>query len=398
MKFWGGKLAEYRKQSLMRSGDMRFGRGENEEPANGPVVTYHLTPEEIEEKYGKPKEKKKTYRKDFTREQVMDAIKRTDMFYQAAAVLGLRNGGFICVCKQHKIDYEKAKEEFILIENPTEPEVAKEVTPAENTTLQTGETKVVMEIAREKLPKELLIRFILENRKIKAISDEYEIPIWAIHELRRQYTIKDLKPLSEGESEPGSIKVPEATTTGDDGAQSGDISEVVNDDESATTDNDGLKTVESMPILTHAAPVFIAPEVLPEKPAIQRAREFFTKESLTKLVGKGMTNDQIAEKCGFTRGIIRNIRGELKVTSRGMTGKAKRKTDVQPNPIKKKLTLVQARQLIAELKLDVACIEIILDIPDLTIAVKNVLVDYSNTWDAQIGDIEKAMENATIEL
>jgi len=377
---------------------MRFGRGENEEPANGPVVTYHLTPEEIEEKYGKPKEKKKTYRKDFTREQVMDAIKRTDMFYQAAAVLGLRNGGFICVCKQHKIDYEKAKEEFILIENPTEPEVAKEVTPAENTTLQTGETKVVMEIAREKLPKELLIRFILENRKIKAISDEYEIPIWAIHELRRQYTIKDLKPLSEGESEPGSIKVPEATTTGDDGAQSGDISEVVNDDESATTDNDGLKTVESMPILTHAAPVFIAPEVLPEKPAIQRAREFFTKESLTKLVGKGMTNDQIAEKCGFTRGIIRNIRGELKVTSRGMTGKAKRKTDVQPNPIKKKLTLVQARQLIAELKLDVACIEIILDIPDLTIAVKNVLVDYSNTWDAQIGDIEKAMENATIEL
>jgi len=377
---------------------MRFGRGENDEPANGPVVTYHLTPEEIEEKYGKPKKKKKTYRNDFTREQVIDAIKSTDMFHQAAAVLGLGNGGFINVCKQHKIDYRKAKEESILIENTTEPEVAKEVTPAENTTLQTGETKVVMEIAREKLPKELLSRLILKGVRTGDICRKYQIPIWAFHELRRQYNIKDLKPLSEGESETGGTKVLEATTTGDDGAQSGDISEVVNDDESATTENDGLKTFGNMSILTHAAPVFIAPEVLPKKPAIQRAREFFTKESLTELVGKGMTNDQIAAKCGFTRGIIRNIRGELGVTSRGMTGKTKIRTDAQSTPTKKKLTLVQARQLIAELKLDVACIEMILDIPDLTIAVKNVLVDYSNTWDAQIGDIEKAMENATIEL
>jgi hypothetical protein len=103
-------MANFTKISPYRAGPPRFGRAPGEEPANGPVITYRLSPEEIARRYGPPGDSEwrgedMPSKLDISKEQIENALRVTQgNAKKAIEILKIGVGTFYSRVKEFGID------------------------------------------------------------------------------------------------------------------------------------------------------------------------------------------------------------------------------------------------------------------------------------------------------
>lgn len=130
--------------------------------ANGPVKTYKLSPEELA-KYGPVNKTKKNNRPQLTLETLIKELKKRTVGEVASKY-----------CTTQKIVFEMVKYYGLELD--------------EKNRLK-GDDKVasIMEYARQVLPKEVLGPLLAEGKTNKEIGKMYNLPHWAVSELKKQY-------------------------------------------------------------------------------------------------------------------------------------------------------------------------------------------------------------------
>ncbi|MFA5383978.1 MAG: hypothetical protein WC364_04840 [Eubacteriales bacterium] len=173
-------LGRNTKISPYRYGDPRFGT-ERDQPANGPVIEYTLSPEELA-KYGPPKtrlERDRFQEKQIsiTREQLIDALRRNQSWSVTMGELGIGRTQMLRLMSLHQINPEnwknKPKEE---LDVSTEAESVEQ--PLQKTKL---------EIARERMSKEELTRLKELGHSDVQVQKELGVDNFSFYKLKQEY-------------------------------------------------------------------------------------------------------------------------------------------------------------------------------------------------------------------
>lgn len=137
---------------------------ESHGPANGPVVTYRLTPEEIAARYGAPVEPQ-TRRKKLSRENLAEWLRKWTVG-QVAEMNGIPQKLVFSLCEQFGLELDD-KNRLINKEAIDLPSV--------------------MDNARSILPAETLGALLTSGKTGTEIGKEYNLPPWAVSKLKNEY-------------------------------------------------------------------------------------------------------------------------------------------------------------------------------------------------------------------
>lgn len=191
-------MADFTNISPYRRGEPRFGRDPEDEPANGPVVTYRLSPEEIAAKYGPPvKEPGRVRQRRLNRDVLSDLLKKYTPG-QIAAMYSCPKHLILKMVERYGIELdEKNRKEDEQVE--TVNETAETAQPAETVEVERTDStepqgyvvyerrKTRLEIAREKLTKEQYLELIKDGATDHQVRTQYGIPGDVMTALKKEW-------------------------------------------------------------------------------------------------------------------------------------------------------------------------------------------------------------------
>lgn len=156
-------MANFTKISPYRAGPPRFGRAPGEEPANGPVITYRLSPEEIARRYGPPVAVERRPR--LTRELLAEML-RTKTVGQVAARYQVPQKLITDMVEQYGLELD------------------------ENNRLTGGDDVAVgdkIRAAREALPREEFEKLVRQGMTDKEVAEAKNLDLHLVKKLKQQY-------------------------------------------------------------------------------------------------------------------------------------------------------------------------------------------------------------------
>ena len=150
------------------TGPPRFPQ-EGDEPVNGPVVEYRLTPEEIAARYGAPTGKSNQGCK-LSRENLVKLL-RTRTVGQVAEMRRVPQKLVLGLCEKYEIELDE--------KNRLASEPGKDVDNMPDMT--------IMDSARKILPPKKLGALLAANKTGAEIAKEYDLPQWAVSNIKKEY-------------------------------------------------------------------------------------------------------------------------------------------------------------------------------------------------------------------
>lgn len=161
---------------IRQRGQPRFARPAEDEPANGPVVTYHLSPEEIARRYGPPVEVQRKSRKPKLDKQSLAGMLRTLTVNEVAWRYQLPQRYVIKLCETCGLELD-GKGRLTVGTHDENPE-------------NTGGDGMAhgdkVRAAREALPKDELEKLIHEMSDQK-IAEAKGLAYWQVRRLKDEY-------------------------------------------------------------------------------------------------------------------------------------------------------------------------------------------------------------------
>lgn len=224
-------MADFTNISPYRRGEPRFGRDPEDEPANGPVVTYHLSPEEIAARYGPPvKEPGRVRQRRLNRDVLSDLLKKYTPG-QIAAMYSCPKHLILKMVERYSIELDeknrnrKEDEQVETVNKTAETAQPAETVEVERTDSTEPQGYVVyerrktrLEIAREKLTKEQYLELIKDGATDHQVRTQYGIPGDVMTALKREWGLipprqpRKVKPAGSPE-QPEQAHIPPAENT-----------------------------------------------------------------------------------------------------------------------------------------------------------------------------------------
>ena len=159
----------------------RFGL-ERDEPANGPLIEYTLTPEEIAEKYGPPTKRQEHPEQEkqitITRDELIAALRRNQSWSITMVSMGIGRAQMMRLMELYQVNPGDWKNKI----EKEESDVSTESEPVEQPVQKTK-----LEIARERMPKEELTRLKEQDYSDKDIREKLGVDNDSFYKLKKEY-------------------------------------------------------------------------------------------------------------------------------------------------------------------------------------------------------------------
>ncbi|TYO95143.1 hypothetical protein [Desulfallas thermosapovorans] len=162
---------------------------EDLESANGPVVTYHLSPEEIAKRYGPPQKMQRKSRKPkLDKKSLADMLRRETVGIVARKNM-IPKRQLLIMCEKYGLKLDKKGR---LKEDKNVDIQSNDNTQTTNGGFKTypedaGRKKTRLEVAREKLSKEKYLKLKGEDLKDKEIMEQFDIPNDVFYVLKKEW-------------------------------------------------------------------------------------------------------------------------------------------------------------------------------------------------------------------